>query len=278
MRRLLGLLAVVVVALGPASDAAADWVLDALGGVEWDDNVNRAARARDRETDTALIGSLSSGYYFQLTDSASLLATADLRGTLYTGFEGLSSLAPGASARLRDKFGLGPRAPWAELLGSAAYQDYRDAIRSGVVVTAGARAGQRLHDRFALFVGYAFDLTDARDAVFSASGHTASVRATVTLTRALELGLEYAVRVGDIVVTRSLRDPPPPSPSVVIDTFDVPLPASRIPATTYAMSVDLSYALTDHIAATVGFTHRNAQAARFAYPDNALRGLVTYTR
>jgi hypothetical protein len=277
-RRLALILTSVLIALTPPSEAAAEWLLDALGGLEYDDNVNRAARDPDQESDVALLGLLSTGYYFQLTDSASLLATADLRSTLYTGFDQLSSLAPGVSARARYKFGLGRRAPWLQLFGSAAYQAYLDEIRSGLVAGAGAKAGVRLHERFDLTVGYAFDLTDARNSVFSVWGHTASVRGTVALTSALDLGVEYAVRWGDVTVTRSLADPaPPPSPSVVVDTFDTPLLASRIDATTHAVSVDLSYALTGHLAVAIGFTHRVAQGAKLDYPDNAVRALLIYT-
>ncbi len=98
--------------------------------------------------------------------------------------------------------------------------------------------------------------------MFSVWGHTASIRSTVALTSALDLGIEYAVRWGNVTVTRSLADPaPPPFPSVVVDTFGASLLASRIDATTHAVSVDLSYAFTGHLAATLGFTHRLAQGA-----------------
>jgi hypothetical protein len=267
-----------LVALTPPSRAAAEWILDVLGGAEYDDNVNRAAQDADQESDVALLGLASTGYYLQLTDSASLSATADLRGTLYARFDQLSSLAPGVGARARYKFGLGRRAPWVQAFGTAAYQAYREEIRSGLVATAGARAGTRLHDRLELVAGYTFDVTDARNSVFSVSGNTASARGTVALTSALDVSVEYAVRWGDVVVTRSLADPtPPPSPSVVVDTFDTPMLASRIDATTHAVSVDLSYALTRHLAAMIGFTHRLAQGPKLDYPDNAVRALLLYT-
>ncbi len=98
--------------LVPAAAAHAEWIVDAGSDLVYEDNLTRAARRADRRDDVALSPWLSIGHHVQLGDATSLLASADVKGTLYPRFEGLSNVAPTLTLGVRRKFGLGASAPW----------------------------------------------------------------------------------------------------------------------------------------------------------------------
>ena len=75
--------------LAHVAAAHAEWIVDAGGGMVYEDNLTRATRQADRRSDIAFAPALSVGHYFQLTDAMNLLATADFKGRLYAEFFGV---------------------------------------------------------------------------------------------------------------------------------------------------------------------------------------------
>jgi opacity protein-like surface antigen len=259
------------------SRAEAEWLADVEGGAVYEDNLSRAARASDRESDVALVASLAIGHYFQLTDATSLAVTADLGGGIYSEFDQLNNAVAGLRARLRHKFGLGAYAPWVRLVGFGGVQDYRDDVRDAALVVVEVQAGKRLHERVDVQIGYAFDASNAEGPVFDLEGSTVSAKAWVAITPDLELTLGYAARWGGVVVHRT---PVPGAPIAgtarVVETFDRPTVATRIDATTHRASVGLSYAVTPHVAANLGYEYQMSVGPRLTYPNNVLRASIGY--
>jgi hypothetical protein len=256
--------------LAPGGVARAEWIVEAEGGVVWEDNLTRAARERDRRGGIALAPALTVGRYEQLTDWLSLQVTADLKGSVYPEFDGLSHFAPAATLGLRGKLGLGAYAPWARVFLTGGALDYGDEARDATLLETGVQAGKRLTERVAVHGGYAYESIDAGNDVFSGDAHTLSVRGTIGLTGALELGLGYAVRWGDLVVHRAPGGARP-AHSRLVDTFDTELLALRIDATTHLFSVAVDYAVTPQASLSVGYEHSISFGPAFDYPNHAVR-------
>lgn len=261
--------------LAHAAAARAEWIVDTEGSLVWEDNLTRAAREADRRSGIALAPAVTVGQYLQLADPLTLQVVGDVRGSVYPDFEGLSHVEPTVTVALRHKFGLGPLAPWARPFATAGARIHGDDVRDGVLLAAGLEAGKRLSERIAVQGGYRYESVDARDDVFNSDAHTLSVRGTVGLTPALELTVGYGLRWGDLVIHRSPPSGPPHTR--LVDTFDEPLVASRIDATTHLFSAALSYTLTPQSALTVGYEHHISIGPIFDYPNNLVRASVGFT-
>jgi len=272
------ILALALGADGPwaATVARAEWLADADGALVYEDNLSRAATARDEKSDLALVGTLSAGPSFQVTNSTSLRLTGDLKGRVYTEFEGLTSLSTGLTVAARRKFGLGPFAPWVRAFGSAAYLNYRDDVLDSLVLDAGAEVGKRVHERVDLQAGYLYEVREAGTAVFDQAAHILSVRGILSLTDAVDLVVGGMARWGDFTVHRAVTTPRPPRPARVVETFDVPLYAFRIDAATYTASLSLSYALSRHAAVSLGYEYQFTQGPRVTYTNNVCRASLSY--
>jgi hypothetical protein len=156
--------------------------------------------------------------------------------------------------------------------------DYGDSLRDSVLVDAGVQVGKRLTERFDVRGGYTYERLDARSPVFDQQSHTLALRGGAVVTDALQLTLGYAVRWGDLVVHRT----PAPgavqtSQTRVVNTFDTPLEAVRIDATTHIVSAGASYALTPRAALTLGYEHQISIGPQFTYPNNVVRGGFAYS-
>ena len=252
--------------------AEAEWIIDAEGGLVYEDNLNRATRQADRKSDIALVPAGSIGYYFQLTDATSLLASADFKGSVYPHYDRLSNLAATVTLGVRHKFGLGAFAPWVRVFATGGALDYGDDVRDSAVVDFGFQVGKRLWDRFELQGGYVYESLDAGNGVFDGESHTVSLKGNIGLTDAIQLILGYAVRWGDLVVHRAATPGAAlPPHSRIVDTFDTPMLALRIDATTHLFSAAASYAFTPHAALTLGYQYQHSIGPVFEYPNNVVR-------
>ena len=261
-----------------AATARAEWIVDAGSDIVYEDNLTRATRPADRRSDIALSPALAIGHYWQLADATSLLATADFKGSLYPRFERLSNISSALTLGVRQKFGLGAAAPWLRAFATGGAVDYGDSLRDSVLVDAGVQVGKRLTERFDVRGGYTYERLDARSPVFDQQSHTLALRGGAVVTDALQLTLGYAVRWGDLVVHRT------PAPGAVqtshtrvVNTFDTPLEAVRIDATTHIVSAAASYALTPRAALSLGYEHQISIGPTFTYPNNLVRGGFAYS-
>ncbi len=274
---LLASLVVAACALGRAPAARAEWLADAGAGFVWEDNLSRAAKARDAKSDLAFVPTVSLGQSFQLTGSTSLRASADLRGSVYTEFNKLDNLSAGLAAGVRHKLGWGAFAPWVRAGGSAAWLQYEDDVLDSSLLAAGLEAGKRLHERIDLQAGYLYESRDANAPPFDQRAHTASVRGSFSFTGATDLVLGYATRWGDFTVHRRAAGAPRPHPSRLVETFDRPMFAFRIDATTYAASATVSHALSRHSSLNAGYDYQFTQGPRLSYTNNVFRASFTYS-
>lgn len=264
--------------LVPVAEAHAEWILDAAGGIVYESNLTRAAREADRKSDVAFAPALSVGHSFQLTDATSLLATADFKASIYPRFEGLTNLSSTVTLGVRHKLGMGASAPWFRVFATGGALDYGYDARDSAVVDVGMQAGKRLSERVDLRIGYTYETLDAHDGVFDGDSHTVSLKGVVGLTSALHLTMGYAIRWGDLVVHKA---PVPGKPSTrhsrVVETFDTPLTATRIDATTHLLSAAIGYALTSHAALNAGYEYQISIGPRFDYPNHVVRASFDYS-
>jgi hypothetical protein len=262
----------------PAAAVHAEWLVDAGSDIVYEDNLTRAARGADRRDDVGLSPWLSIGHHVQLGAATSLLASADVRGTLYPRFEGLSNVASALTLGVRQKFGLGASAPWLRGFATAGVLDYGDDVRDSALIDAGMQAGKRLSDRFGVHGGYTYERLEASSRVFDQHSHTVSLQGGAAVTEAVHVTLGYAVRWGDLVVHRT------PAPGAartshtrVVHTFDTPLEAVRIEATTHIVTATVSYALTPRAAVTAGYEHQFSIGPIFDYPNHVVRAGFAYS-
>ncbi|HEV8616580.1 MAG TPA: hypothetical protein VGU22_13915 [Methylomirabilota bacterium] len=278
MRPLLRATVLCALLLTHAAAARAEWVIDAGGDIVYEDNLTRATSRADRRSDIALSPALAIGHYSQLADATSLLVTADFKGSLYPRFERLSNISSTLTLGVRQKFGLGAFAPWLRVFAAGGAIDYGENLRDSVIVDTGVQVGKRLSERFDVQAGYTYERLDARSRVFDQESHTLALEGGIGITDALQLTLGYAVRWGDLVVHRT------PAPGAaqtshtrVVNTFDTPLEAVRIDATTHIVSAAVSYALTPRAAVTLGYEHQLSIGPLFTYPNNLVRGGFAYS-
>ena len=258
--------------LAYAATAEAEWVLDTEGGLVYEDNLTRATREADRRSGIAVAPALSGGHYLQLTDAISLQATADFKGSLYPELERLSHLTSTVTLGVRGKLGLGTFAPWLRVFAGGGALVSGDEVRDSLLVDTGIQAGKRLSERISVQGGYTYESADARNNVFNGSSHTLSLTGTAELTAALQLTVGYATRWGDLVIHRAPVPGAPRAPHErLVDTFDTPLVAARIDATTHLFSVTVSYALGPHAALNAGYEYQISFGPFFEYPNNVVR-------
>jgi hypothetical protein len=263
--------------LGPTS-AHGEWIIDAGGDIVYEDNLTRATGSADRRSDVALSPWLSIGHYVQLGSATSLLASADVKASLYPRFEGLSHVAPSLTLGVRHKLGLGASAPWVRAFATGGVLDYGDGVRDSALAGAGIQGGTRLSDRVGLQAGYAYEHLDARSRVFDQDSHTVSAQGTAALTEALHATVGYAIRRGDLVVHRTAAPGAArTSHTRVVTTFDTPLEAVRIEATTHILSASASYAVTPRAAVSVGYEYQLSIGPIFDYPNHLVRAGFAYS-
>ena len=109
-----------------SSAARADWRVDAETGALYDSNLSNSERASDVKDDWAWQSNLRVGDGFQLTRDLRLNLGVDLREQVWARFDSFNNVAPGGSASLRYRFGLGRLAPWVLVEDRLAYAFFKE--------------------------------------------------------------------------------------------------------------------------------------------------------
>ena len=257
--------------------ATAEWLLDADAGVLYDSNLNRAYESADIRADGAFTLSAAGGSHFALSGADGLTLTADARSEIYHRFHGLNLLGLGGTALYRHKFGLGYAAPWILLAASASHDNYREDIRDSDRVELRAEMGKRFTEAFDMAFGGRFERRYAKNdqpvvpgisgKVFDLRGQSAYARAGYAISDQLLLGVDLAVRRGDVVATTRqdfgifvASDAIAPDPTFGSDFF-----AYRLRGT------------TDTARLTASWAFDNRSSLNFAYADertDATGGIV----
>ena len=292
MKRVL-LVGACVAALLPAG-AHGEWTWDASTTLTYDDNVSNALEAEDRKADGAVAAWLSGGLYETLGSSTNLGFSLIAEPVSYLRYSGLSNLALGASARLRQKFGLGD-APSATLFMQALHRNYHYDYRDGWQYEAGASLGKRLNQRWSARASVYYDrysadrvqapvLPGISTAAYDTAGWNFGAQTAFSLTQADVLSLAYTWRKG----TATAVTPPDEevleySSAVARDpvfSSTSPLVAYRIQAKTDLLSLTWSHALGSHAAVNLAYAYLRSrtESELGAYYSNVLSISLTYSK
>jgi hypothetical protein len=265
-------LACALLVAGISAPATAEWLLDADAGVLYDSNLNRAHKSADVRADGAFTLNAAGGSYYALSGADGLTLTANGRSEIYHRFHGLNLLSLGGTALYRHKFGLGYAAPWIVLAASASHDNYRDNIRDSDRAELRAELGKRFTESFdAAFGGRVerrYAKTDApvvpgiSGKVFDLRGRSAYVRAGYAVSDQLLLGVELAVRRGDVVATTRrdfqifvVSDAIAPDPTFGSDFF-----AYRLCGTTDTAKLTASWALDNRSSLNLAYADERTDA------------------
>jgi hypothetical protein len=272
----------------------AQWLVNAGAGYEFNDNLPNARLSGDIKSDNAFLANLSAGRYFQLTDSTGLALTADLGGTTYARFDGLNNVFYGATAGLKQKFGLGEYAPWIRLSGSAAYHDFENDPRDGWRYNLSAGIGKRLSERWEVQLNYRYEERNSDHIVnipflvnnfgiggdaFNIAAHNVSLTGIFTVTDKLTAYLGYTRREGDVTSTsREEEEIFEYSDAVAVDNaFGKDTFAYRVQASTNIFSAGLSWALTNHASLNIGYDRQDSTVSKdVQYTNNTGRLNLLY--
>ncbi len=277
LTRASGLVVLLAVALSPAR---ADWRVDGETDALYDSNVSNSDRGSDVKDDCAWQTNIQVGNGFQLTRDLRLNLAADLRSEVWARFDAFDQIAPGGTAGLRYRFGLGRRAPWLLVEDRVGYASFKDEERSGLDNTLRVRAGLGISERLAAEGAYTFDDFEAKDSFWNLSGHGGALRFTFDATSALQLALGYSYRKGD-VVSYAL----PPRPDIVAlasqrqpeDAFGSPLyTAYRLHGSTNAVSASASYSLGKYTSIQVTYEFRDTTRGPLEYFNHLLEAKVAF--
>jgi len=258
---------------GISAPATAEWLLDADAGVLYDSNLTRAYESADIRADGAITLSAAGGSYFALSGADGLTLTAEARSEIYNRFYGLNLFGLGGTALYRHKFGLGYAAPWILVAASASHDNYRDDIRDSDRIELRAELGKRFTESFdAAFGGRLERRYGKNDApvvpgisgkVFDLRGRSAYARAGYAVSDQLLLGVELAVRRGDVVATtRPDFEIFVVSDAIAADpTFGSGFFAYRLRGTTDTAKLTASWALDERSSLNFAYTDERTDAA-----------------
>ncbi|MBI2803060.1 MAG: hypothetical protein HYX63_22800 [Gammaproteobacteria bacterium] len=274
--------------------AQADRLFDGTFGIDYNDNLANAAKANEAVGDAAFNAAIHAGKYWQITDRSSCSATINLATRRQIDFSALDRSSVGASINLQHKFGLGSQAPWLNIAGSAAWDEFdfspRDAWRYRGAATLGRRFGNRLDIQIEL----AYEQTTAGHVVdipflvrrlgihgdaFDTVDHSLAVDANYALTTLLTLSCGYTRRSGDVVSSVPIAsDIFKASSAITPDpTFGPGRFAYRIDADTDIFTAGLSFALSEHAALNVRYDRIQASGhEQLSYINNLVAFNLTY--
>jgi len=163
-----------------------------------EDNIGRAQRPADRESDAAfaLAGSLGGSY--PIGGRLTLSVRATFEGRAHDAFTGLDRRFAGASVSLRRKAGLGATSPWIQFAAAAEQQEFQDRSRDGVQYEGRAAFGWSAGLRWNFRTEGSWTRREAETPVFDATGATLSLHGDVALPGRSVLFGSIRSRRGDV--------------------------------------------------------------------------------
>lgn len=292
MKRFL-LLGAFVAALLPAV-ARCEWTVDASTTFSYDDNVSNSLEAEDRKADGSVAASVSGGIYETLGAGTNLSLSLVAEPVTYLRYSGLNNLALGASARVRQKFGLGD-APWAALSMQVLHRDYHDDYRDGWQYDAAASLGKQISERWSARASVRYDRYNAdrlqpvvlpgiSTAAYDTAGWNFGVQTAYAITQADLLSFAYTWRKGTATAVTPPDEEVLEYSSAVARDFafssTTPLVAYRIQAKTDLLSLTWSHALGAHVALNLAYayTRSRTESELGNYYSNLISVSVTYSK
>ncbi|PWT72011.1 MAG: hypothetical protein C5B46_07495 [Proteobacteria bacterium] len=259
-------------ALLTGAPAQAEWTLDAQAGAQFDDNVSNSLEADERKADTAFNFNAAAGWHQQLTTGLGVSAAAIVDSSSYLHFSGLNNVGLGGRMQLRQKFGLGSEAPWANVFARAVHYDYHYDYRDGWQYDGGVSLGKRFGERWNFSVNAHYDRYEAdklqptilpgvSTAAYDVSGWNLGAQGSFLLTESDTLSVVYTHRVGSVTaVTEPELEVLEYSDAVAIDpVFGSPRRiAYRLHAATDTVFLTWSHSFGAHWIANLSYGYRRA--------------------
>ncbi len=263
-----------------ASAARADWRADAETGALYDSNLSNSDRASDVKDDWAWQSNFRVGNAFQLIRDLRLNLGVDLREQVWARFDAFNNLAPGGTASLRYRFGLGRLAPWVLIEDRLAYAFFKENDRSGVDNRLKVQGGFGITERLSVEAAYAFGNYAARDPFWDLSGNSGSIRLLFDATSSLQVAVGYLYRNGEVISYAI-----PPRPDIValssaresVNSFgDPPYTAYRLRGVTNAFSASASYTLSKYISLQINYEFRNTTHSPLEYVNHLVEAKIAF--
>lgn len=262
------------------STACADWRIEAETGALYDSNLSNSDRAADAKDDFAWQSALQIGNALQLNRDLRLNLTLDLSEQVWARFDAFNHLAPGGSAGLRYRFGLGRMAPWMLVEDHVAYSFFKEDDRSGIENRFRVRAGFGLTPRLALEAAYTLDDFAARDRFWDLTGNSGSIRLTFAATTSLQLGLGYSYRAGQ-VISYAL----PPRPDIVALTADrepvssfgsPPYTAYHLRGNSHTLSASAGYSFGQRFSIQLNYEFAQTSSGPLDYENHSVEAKFAF--
>ena len=263
------------------SAARADWHVDAETGTLYDSNLSNSDRASDEKDDWAWQSNLEVGNAFQLARDLRLSLAGDLRAQVWAQYYPFNNVAPGGTASLRYRFGLGRLAPWVLVEDRLAYAAFEENDRSGVENRFRVRGGFGITERLSVEAAYTFDHFAARDPFWDLSGNSGAIRLTFDATSSLQLAFGYLYRNGE-VISYAL----PPRPDIValssarqpVYVFGIPpYTAYRLRGSTNAFSASAGYTISKYISLQVNYEFRGTTDGPLRYINHLVEAKIAFS-
>jgi hypothetical protein len=261
--------------------AEGDWRVTAETGATYDSNLSNSDRASEEENDWAWrsVARIENG--FQLSRDLRLDLGADLRGWLWNEFDGFDEIGTGASVALRYRFGLGRQAPWLLLNNRIGYDQFREDFRSGWDELLQLRGGLAVSERVALEAGYTFENVAVAGRFFDRQSNSVDVRGIIDATSALQIGIGYSYRYGDVISYSPVLRPDIfqiASARKVVPTFgsDPFYTAYKLRGDTHAVSVFAGYALTKYLSIQVSYEYAATSHDSLHYHNHFVETMIAF--
>jgi hypothetical protein len=275
--RVVGLVVLFATAL---SAARADWRVDAETGAFYDSNLSNSDRASDVKDDWAWQSNLRVANGFQLARDLRMNLAVDVSEDVWVRYDAFSNVAPGGTASLRYRFGLGRLAPWILVEDRLAYAAFKENDRSGVDNRFRIKGGFGISERLSVEAAYTFENYDAKNPFWDLSGNSGAIRLTFDVTSSLQVALGYLYRNGEVI---SYAIPSRPDIFAIasaresVNSFgNPPYTAYRLRGSTNALSASAGYTIGKYISLQVNYEFRKTTDGPLDYVNHLAEAKIAF--
>lgn len=241
-------------------------------GLLYQDNVSRADRADDRESDLFARAAVAAGTGAPVGLRGTLWARGEAGAEVAFSFDDLSQVHLGGEVGTSWKFGVGPRAPRLELLVPLEHGWFGDPDRDRWLVHPTARLRKRLCEELELEAIYRHEAAEAAHRLFDAEAQEGGLLLRWQGAGPWSALVGYRLRDGDVVAYAT-----PPRPDLVaeaevivtdLETFEDPMNGYRVDARTQRVQVGGGLALDDQSMLEAGYEWQETRANDLRYDDH----------
>jgi hypothetical protein len=247
--------------------SSAQWITDVETGVLANSNLGNAGAGPDVHAATALVTSVSTLHFLELSPGTSALTKVQAKYTAFDRYTAEDSMALGLAVRLDRKFGLGRLAPHAYIDASRTHLGFHDGLRSGWLDTLALGTRGSFGDRLVLRGEMGTERRTGQDGapirpdlpanVFDQSSQRLGIGADYSYGDRLLLQFDTTLRRGDAdyIETTTIADSFGGAGAVARDpTFGASTFVEKVQAHALLIDVGASWALGEH--ASLNFIFR----------------------